>query len=915
MADKVVAIKIDVQGTSEQNKKLSQLEKSIKELTIERNRLNKAQKDGVISLDQYSRSVSKVNTKLKGARAELNQTRNSVLGLTGFTDKLGNKFKQLGTSISGAFVGLFAVQELFSLIKSGIKTLEDFELQMAKVAAITKATSVEVDLLTESAKELGRLSQFTATEVGKLQEEFAKLGFSTAEILAASEATLQLATATGSDLAQSAEVAASTLNGFGLAATETQKIVDLMAESFTSTPLDINRFQESMKLVAPTAKSVGESVEDTTAKLGLLAKNGITGSIAGTQLNRVFIELNKKGISLEKAMGMVAGSANKLGTATDLVGDRGAKALQIFASQSDKLGDLTTAFSNSEGEAKKMADTVGDTAVGASKRLDSAWEGLILTMGEGTEEGLKGAKNLVADFFNLITETSTKINKLRSVGQTGSISLGLTGEGSEFEEGLLSLLKTQDKFLADNLTNADAIVKKRTEVAKNVLSLKDQIDQARKDENDDLADDLTSIVIAQTKFFKALGEQEKALKQTKAATEFAEAEAKAEAKKAKAVELTTEQKKKQQKTNEKIAAEDIKLSEKVRKLKQDILLLGIDDERDAEDKKLEIQEANAIREIDLTVATEEAKNEAKKSINAKFEAQRKALDRARAKEDAQKATEDAEETANKEAEKKKEQDEAKKAFELKVREDTIAIAEQTANALVDVSNRRFERQKTLELSALDARLQQGLISQEDFEKEREAIERKAFQRQKKLELAQIAISLAREIASINASAAANPANALTFGAAGLSQATVLTGLAVARSAVQAGVIASQSFAEGGYTGDGFGSADGTGFKQAGVVHEGEYVVPKNVLESQKGGQLVSALESMRMNRPQPSLGIGFANGGFASGGNSVDMVDLENRITRAVTNSIGAIQVVNVATDTVGEAVRVNNVQQEATFG
>ena len=119
----------------------------------------------------------------------------------------------------------------------------------------------------------------------------------------------------------------------------------------------------------------------------------------------------------------------------------------------------------------------------------------------------------------------------------------------------------------------------------------------------------------------------------------------------------------------------------------------------------------------------------------------------------------------------------------------------------------------------------------------------------------------------------------------------------------------------GYTGAGFGSPDSSGFKQAGVVHEGEYVVPKNVLESQKGGQLVSALESMRMNRPQPSLGIGFANGGFASAPSGVDMVDLENRITKAVTSSIGAIQVVNVATETVGEAVKVNNVQQDATFG
>ena len=254
------------------------------------------------------------------------------------------------------------------------------------------------------------------------------------------------------------------------------------------------------------------------------------------------------------------------------------------------------------------------------------------------------------------------------------------------------------------------------------------------------------------------------------------------------------------------------------------------------------------------------------------------------------------------------------AFKEEVRSQSLDLAEQTANALVDVSSRRFEREKTLELANLDARLQQGLISQADFEKEREAIERKAFQRQKRLELAQIAISLAREIASINASAAANPLNAPTFGAAGLSQASVLTGLAVARSAVQAGIIASQSFAEGGYTGSGFGSADSSGFKQAGVVHEGEYVVPKNVLESQRGSSLVGALEAMRTSRPQPFSNIGFANGGFA-GASGVDMSELENRITRAVASSIGSIQVVNNATDTITQAAKVNNIQSEATFG
>ena len=298
MADKVIAIKIDVQGTNEQRRRLAQLEKGVKELTDERKRLNKALKDGTISLDQYSRELARVNTQLRGTRRELSQTRNNMLGINSLTDTMSNGFRRLGSSISTAFVGFFALQKAFDIVSNGIKTIKEFELQMAKVAAITGATAVEMEILSKSAKDLGRNSQFTATEVGQLQEELAKLGFTTPQVLDSSEAILQLATAMNIDLAEAAEVAASTVNAFGLTAKDTQDVVDLMAESFSSTPLDIERFRESMKLVAPTAKSLKVSLQDTTAMLGLLAKNGISGSIAGTQLNRVFIELNN--VNVEK---------------------------------------------------------------------------------------------------------------------------------------------------------------------------------------------------------------------------------------------------------------------------------------------------------------------------------------------------------------------------------------------------------------------------------------------------------------------------------------------------------------------------------------------------------------------------------------------------------------------------------------
>ena len=254
-------------------------------------------------------------------------------------------------------------------------------------------------------------------------------------------------------------------------------------------------------------------------------------------------------------------------------------------------------------------------------------------------------------------------------------------------------------------------------------------------------------------------------------------------------------------------------------------------------------------------------------------------------------------------------------FNKKLNSQKLDLAQQTATALVDVTNRRFEREKNLELQALDDKVQQGLITQQQAEKEREAIERKAFQRQKRLELAQIAISLAREIANIAANSAGNPLNAFTFGTAGAAQNIALAKIAVARSAVQAGIVASQSFAKGGYTGSGFGSPDSSGFKQAGVVHEGEYVVPKNVLESQRGASLVGALEAMRTSRPQPFSNVGFANGGFAGAVGGVEMAGLRDEITQAIASSVGAIQVVNNATDTITQAARVNNIQSEATFG
>ena len=1004
MANKVIAIKVDLQGTQEQQKKLAKLESEVKKLTLRRTELNKALKKGTIGLKEYGQKIAQVNTKLKANRREMLVARENILGLDSFTKKLGKSFARLGTNIGGAFVGLFAIQKLGQLVSSAVTTIKDFEQQMANVKAVTGATAIEFQKLEQSAKDLGATTQFTASEVGKLQEEYAKLGFTTDQILDASEATLELATATGSDLAQSAKVAAATINGFGLEAKDTQKIVDVMAKSFTSSALDLNKFETAMSSVAPVAKATGFSLEETTASLGVLVDAGFDASTAGTALRNILLDTTKAGLTTSEAFDMIKGSVDPSSTSLDLFGKRGAAVALTLANSTDKTNKFTKALKNSAGSAEAMAKIVGDTLEGDVKKLNSAWEGLILNLGENGEDAFRsivqGATDLISTLGGLTENIHAGSDAMReqqvAVNTLASRALKLN-EGDEDRIKLLNeinvinpdVLKGLDLQTLSNEQLTTALKASNKEMINKII-LERELEKVQA-KREDVADDLQDVVDKEIELETLLSAKKIANKEllaqedtryNKLSKSFAKQQLKILEDETLSVNqqvsalfaLESQRSRLSDETREALAltVQIRRANEGLKESEQD--LTEATEKREALEKRLGLNQAENNKVIDSNIdLTKLSIKELEKLNNAEARAEiarRKTIESNKnlgyslefinqeleelnddaldddsfdldainlktsaieaftkmVKDEEQKMSDINEKEADNRVEStakeiqsklelKTEEAQQQLEFEKEVLNQKIGIAEQGAQALLEISNRKFKRENDLELAALDAKLQQGLISQEDFEKEREAIERKAFKRQKRLELAQVAISLATEIASIAAASAGNPLNAFTAGVAGAAQNKVLAGIAIARSAVQAGVIASQSFADGGFTGNGFGSADATGFKQAGVVHENEYVVPKNVLESQRGGQLVNALESMRMNKPQPSIGIGFANGGFTSGSGSVNMVDLENRITKAVTNSIGAIQVVNNATDTVSEAVKVNNIVTEATFG
>ena len=168
----------------------------------------------------------------------------SIQGAIGQVKNLGTSFKAL--AVGG---GVAAIAGLGSLFVMATKKGAEFAKQMSTLEAVSGASSAEMDKMANSAKELGASTQFTAKQVGELQTEFAKMGFSTDQILASTEATLGLAASMEVGLAEAATLAGSTVNAFGLKAEDTQRVVDILAKSTSSSALDFNSLTESLSLI------------------------------------------------------------------------------------------------------------------------------------------------------------------------------------------------------------------------------------------------------------------------------------------------------------------------------------------------------------------------------------------------------------------------------------------------------------------------------------------------------------------------------------------------------------------------------------------------------------------------------------------------------------------------------------------
>jgi len=327
-------------------------------------------------------------------------------------NKTGKRMQSLGSSLTtGLTLPLVALGTL------GIAKFAEFEDAMAKVKAISGATGTEFEALEKDAKKLGETTRFTASEVAALQLNYSKLGFNPDEIVNATKATLDLALATGEDLANSAIVAASTLRGFGLEAAETNRVVDVMAASFSASALSLDKFQTAMAVLAPVAKNAGLSIEDATGQLAVLVNAGIDASTAGTGLRNIYLDLAGSGQTLEGALSQISNATNTNAAAFNLFGKRGATVAAVLAQNYKEAQKFSIEFQNAGGSAAEMAAIMDNTLKGSFFRLKSAFEGAAISLGEQLAP-------LIQKFAGYLTDMLGKFNELSPTTKKFIVVLG-----------------------------------------------------------------------------------------------------------------------------------------------------------------------------------------------------------------------------------------------------------------------------------------------------------------------------------------------------------------------------------------------------------------------------------------------------------------------------------------------------------
>lgn len=389
---------------------------------------------------------------LKKLTSNVSQQGNAAAGAASSAfSKIGSAAKHSAaiavTALAGVGTAVAAAGGL------AVKVGSDFEAAMSKVAAVSGATGTDLSKLTEKAKEMGAKTKFSASEAAEAMNYMAMAGWKTEEMLNGVEGIMNLAAASGEDLASTSDIVTDALSSFGLQASDSGHFADILAAASSNANTNVAMMGETFKYAASVAGAMGYTAEDTALAIGLMANRGIKASQAGTALRSIMTRLakptketqgamNKLGISLTDSEGNMKSldtimqdlregfsglsEEEKAATAAALGGQEAMSGLlAIVGASPEEYEKLQSAIANCDGTAERMAETMLDNLQGSLTILKSSLEGLGIEIYEGMQEPLKNAADNAIVDVNRLTDAFKQGGFDAAVEEAGDILAGL----------------------------------------------------------------------------------------------------------------------------------------------------------------------------------------------------------------------------------------------------------------------------------------------------------------------------------------------------------------------------------------------------------------------------------------------------------------------------------------------------------
>lgn len=367
--------------------------------------------------------MSDFNSNLNRAVEQVQQTQNSFSGLKATGESLSTVGAALTAGVTAPVVALGA---------SVVKTQMTFEHSMSKVKALSGATGSDLKLLEDTAKQMGASTVYSASEAADALGYMALAGWDAQQSAAGLPGVLNLAAASGMDLAQASDLVTDYLTAFGLEADQAGRMADVLSYAQANSNTTTEMLGEAFKNCAVNAHNAGMTLEETTAILSKFADAGLKGSEGGTALNAIIRDMTQKmkngAIAIGNTKVQVQDANGNFRSMTDIIRDvdkategmgdaqKTAALMTTFTADSikgmgilcntgaDSIDKFTNELEKSNGTAKTMADMMNSDLSGALKQLSSAWEAVQLDIGNTT-----GPLSLVVGMLTKLLQAFLKL--------------------------------------------------------------------------------------------------------------------------------------------------------------------------------------------------------------------------------------------------------------------------------------------------------------------------------------------------------------------------------------------------------------------------------------------------------------------------------------------------------------------------